>query len=160
MDCFPVNLHANSEKWSLSWKSFRWVWGWTSSNFKTTLKCFACRVFLFVCLFLLWSRRYVYMSRSMHVKSCTIEETALNSEMTASKSYISAGLPYRSGERHHKIECTVWCWLYQFRGGWEPRELLVSHNSISMDPLNVWNMCKLHNIPSPNPGNDYLKYFG
>lgn len=32
---------------------------------------------------------------------------------------------------HHVIECSAWCGLYRFRGGWEPRELLVSHNSIS-----------------------------
>lgn len=39
------------------------------------------------------------MSRSMHVKSCIIEETALNSEITAPESCISAGLPYRSGDK-------------------------------------------------------------
>lgn len=33
----------------------------------------------------------------------------------------------------------------------------------SMDPLNDWNICKLHNIPSSlslDPGNDYLNFFG
>lgn len=31
-----------------------------------------------------------------------------------------------------------------------------------VDPLNVWNMYKLHNIPSslsPDPSNDYLNFF-